>query len=809
LNRALRLREPLGDRAISNADLPLALGGEGVSISIPGVPAGVIAAYVGFDEQTPYVEVTADSGVAVTLNGRVLRERTPLLHGDVIRIGAAQILSSVRGASVALEVIHHEGNATQPPIIDPAELEEDQELAPDSQAIRRVAFKPVLAPKQQVRRRAHPQRVVLTLGLTVLGLGLWMLITAKPLHVIVDPRDSPLDLRDTSFDFRVGDRIFVRTGSHVLVASHAGYETAQLPVQVSGKPDEQVRLTLKKLPGEVHVQAGDVEASLVIDGKPIGKVPGAYRVAAGKHQFRVAAPHYQEFISNVEVKGLGQKQTVTFKLRPLFSPVTIESEPSGARVALDGKEIGVTPLTAQIDAGTYSLSLLAQGFRPWENSIQVKAETPQKIGPVKLGLPDGTLSIRSSPSQADVAVAGRYRGRTPLDVSLPPGVEFEIALNHGGYEPARRVVAVKPGERSGMEMTLKPILGEVNVRGDPADAQLFVDGQARGSANQTIMLPSTELTLEIRREGYQSFTTKVVPQAGLARVVEYRLLTPEQARAARIPPLIKTHTNGQMRRIPPGHFTMGSSRREPGRRSNETEHEVTLQRTYYLGVYEVTNAEFRQFQPDHLSGVVRDRSLDQDDHPVVNVTWSEAAAFCNWLSSQDGLPAAYTQQGDNYALVTPVNTGYRLPTEAEWEWAARYEGGQASRRYPWGSSLPVPTNSGNFADKRALAVNDTAVENYEDGFVTTAPVGRFPANPLGLYDIGGNVTEWVQDFYTVYPELEPASTDPLGPATGTQQHVVRGSSWRSANVAELRLAWRDHADGKAQHIGFRIARYAE
>ena len=808
MSRALRLREPLGERAISAADLPLALGGEGASISVPGVPAGVTAAYIGLDEQTPYIEAVPDSTVTVILNGRPLHERTPLLHGDVIRIGDAQVLCAVSGPAVSLDVIHHEGNPTQPPIVDPAEQESELELAPDSQAIQRVAFKPVLAPKQQVRRRAQPQRLALTAGLTVLGLVLWYLITAKPVQVIVDPRDSSLDFRGTALDFRAGDRVLLRPGNYVLVASHAGYETAQLPVTIVGKQGEQVRVMLVKLPGQIHVDTNGVAAALSIDGKNIGPVPGNYPVAAGKHEFRVTAPRYQPSASTVEVKGEGAKQNVNVKLRPAFSPVTIESEPAGARVALDGQDLGVTPLTTQIDEGNYTLSLAATGFRSWESSIQVKADTPQKIGPVKLGLPDGVLVVRSAPSQADVAVAGRYRGRTPLELSLPPGIGYEIAVNHSGYEPSRRAVVVKAGERAGLDLTLKPILGEVTVRGDPPDAQLFVEGQARGSANQTLSLPSTELSIEIRRDGYQSFATKVVPQPGLARVVEYRLLTPEQVRAARIPPLIRTHTGGQLRRIPPGRYVMGSSRREPGRRTNEVEHEVVLQRTYYLGVYEVTNAEYRQFQPDHLSGVVRDRSLDQDDHPVVNVTWADAAAFCNWLSSQDGLPAAYTQQGDTYVLVTPVTTGYRLPMEAEWEWAARYEGGQASRRYSWGSSLPVPTNSGNFADKRSLAVNDTAVADYEDGFVTTAPVGKFPANPLGLYDIGGNVTEWVQDFYTVYPELMPVSTDPLGPESGTQ-HVVRGSSWRSANVAELRLAWREHADGKAQHIGFRIARYAE
>ena len=808
MSLALRLREPLGERAISANDLPLALGGEGASLAVPGVPPGVTAAYIGFDEQTPYIEAVADSGIPVLLNGRALREHTPLLHGDVIRLGDAQILCAARAGTVNLEVIHQEGNQTQPPIVDPSEQEEEVELAPDSQAIRRVAFKPVLAPRQQVRRSATPQRIGLTAGLTVLFLALFYLVTAKPLILVIDPPDAKLDFRGTTFDFRAGDRVLMRPGNYSVVATRAGYETAQLPVHFKGDKGEQLKIRLAKLPGQIHIDTNGVAGTLSIDGKPVGPVPGDYPVTAGKREFRISAPRYEDFAAAVEVKGLGEKQRVNAKLKPAFSPVTIESEPAGAAVALDGKDLGVTPLTVPIDAGSYSLTLTAAGFRRWESSIQVKADAPQKVGPVKLGLPDGVLLVRSTPSQADVNIGGRYRGRTPLDVSLAPGVQYEVVVSHSGYEDGRRAVPSKPGERSAVEMTLKPILGDVTIRGDPADAQLFVDGQPRGPANQTIGLPSTELSIEIRREGYQPFATKVVPQPGLTRVLEYRLLTPEQVRQARIPPVIRTHTGGQLRRIPTGHYVMGSSRREPGRRTNEVEHEVVLQRQFYVGVYEVTNAEFRQFQPEHLSGVVRDRSLDQDDHPVVNVTWNDAAAYCNWLSGQDGLPPAYTQQGDTYVLAKPVTTGYRLPTEAEWEWAARYENGQATRRYPWGASLPVPENSGNFADKRALAVNATAVENYEDGFVTTAPVGKFPASPLGLYDIGGNVTEWVHDFYTVYPEGSPMTTDPLGPDSGPQ-HVVRGSSWRSANVAELRLAWREHADGKAQHIGFRIARYAE
>jgi formylglycine-generating enzyme required for sulfatase activity len=809
LSIVLRVREPLGERTARPGELPLGVGGEGAAVAVPGIMEGVVAARIGADEHGLYVEAPEEAAGLAAIDGRTVRERGRLAHGDVISVGGARIHCRLNGAEALLDVVHLEGNATQPPIFDSSEREDDLQQGADAQAIQRVPFKPGTVSRREPRARPRPQRWALAGVLIVLGSALGYLIAATPVRVIIDPAGADVDFKGGWPEIGFGGTYLLRPGKYTVVASHRGYETSKTAVQVGTQRNQQIRIALTKLPGRVTIDTQGVAATLSIDGKAVGPVPGEYPVAAGPHAFEIAAPRYLDFKETVEVKGAGESQTFTAQLLPSFSPVTIESKPAGARVAVNGTDVGATPLTTDLDAGSHTVSLTASGFRPWETTIQVQANTPQKIGPVELGLPDGTLTIRSSPAGADVAIAGRYRGRTPLTVGLAPGVQHQLMVTRAGYEPAQRSVPVTAGERSGIEVALKPILGEVTVRGEPADARLFVDGEARGSANQTLSLPSAELTLEVRREGFETFTTKVTPQPGFARVVEYRLQTPEQSRAARVPPMIRAHTGIELKRMPLGTYTMGSARREPGRRANEVPRAVTLTRPFYLGVREVTNAEYRQFRTEHLSGVIRDRSLDQDNHPVVSVSWQDAAEFCNWLSAQDGLPAAYVAQGEILTPVVPATTGYRLPTEAEWEWAARYEGGRATRRYPWGAALPIAPKAGNFADRSSLAVLETALSDYDDGVPTTAPVGSFTANPLQLFDLGGNVTEWVQDFYTVSPDLSGAPTsDPTGPATGSR-HVVRGSSWRSASIPELRLAWRDYAEGKAQHIGFRIARYAD
>jgi formylglycine-generating enzyme required for sulfatase activity len=227
-------------------------------------------------------------------------------------------------------------------------------------------------------------------------------------------------------------------------------------------------------------------------------------------------------------------------------------------------------------------------------------------------------------------------------------------------------------------------------------------------------------------------------------------------------------------------------------------------------VREVTNAEFRRFDAAHDSGTFNGQSLNGDDQPVVDVEWEDAARFLNWLSIEDGLQPVYDTAADPIKPFRPLRNGYRLPTEAEWSWAARAAGRDAPVIYPWGDALPPPDRTDNFADIAAAEILPLTLVVYTDGFAVSAPVGSFGANPVGIFDLGGNVAEWVQDFYDIGVTSPPTgvTVDPLGPETGGS-HVLQGPSWRSGTAVDLRLAYRNYSDEGREDLGFRIARNLE
>jgi formylglycine-generating enzyme required for sulfatase activity len=416
------------------------------------------------------------------------------------------------------------------------------------------------------------------------------------------------------------------------------------------------------------------------------------------------------------------------------------------------------------------------------------------------------LRVESSPPGASVTVNGRYAGTTPATLALSPGREHRIAVSRQGYGTASRSVRLEAAEARDLKLALSVELGNVMLEVEPRDAMLSIEGRAVGPANGRHMLPAAPTLLEITREGFQATQLWVTPKPGFEQTRAIKLLAVGARAQAALPERVAAPDGTVMILVRPGRITLGASRRDPGQRANETLREVDLVRPYYLGATEVSNAQFQKYRPKHLSGRFGALGLDVPSHPVVNVRWEDAAGYCNWLNEAAQLPASYAGEPGALAPVLPLRHGFRLPTEAEWEWAARRAGGAKDSRFPWGNDLPPPRGSGNFADRSASGELADAMRNFDDGYAGTAPVGRFAASPAGFFDLAGNAAEWVHDFYDIRANTAPEK-DPTGPAAG-KQRVIRGSSWMHASVSALRWTYRDYGTEPRPDVGFRCARYA-
>ena len=248
-------------------------------------------------------------------------------------------------------------------------------------------------------------------------------------------------------------------------------------------------------------------------------------------------------------------------------------------------------------------------------------------------------------------------------------------------------------------------------------------------------------------------------------------------------------------RINGGTFTMGSPANEAGRENNETQRQVTVS-SFYMGKYEVTQKEYQEimgYNPSYFKG---------DNLPVEGVTWFDAIEYCNKRSQKEGLTPVYTITGRTPASGYPIttaegtanwnNNGYRLPTEAEWEYACR-----AGTTTPFNTGNNITTNQANY-DGYYPYNNNAKGTSLEK----TTPVGNFAANAWGLHDMHGNVFEWCWDLYGDY--ASGAQTNPRG-AVFDNYRVIRGGGWSYA-AANTRSAERNGISPyfRSYDFGFRV-----
>ncbi len=663
----------------------------------------------------------------------------------------------------------------------------------------------------------------LCLILSGLVAGAWFVLTARKVVIDIEPVPDRVTIAGGLAAPRVGEHFLLRPGSYILRADKPCYVSLETPLTVGEEKNPVFKFTMPTLPGKLSLRLNDKDspgqtienARIFIDGQAVDPTPAqALEVQAGQRRVSVQAAGYRDYEGDMVIEGCGKLQEIDLAMTPGGAYIAISSVPMGASIDVDGQPAGKTPMRMALTEGPHEIVVTADGFKPWRKKLEVVSGEHREFKDIQLAPADGWLVVASTPGGARVMVGERYVGQTPLEAPVSPGVAHTVHLTKAGYEKSTRSIQVASAEKKAITVSLTPVMGIVQFTVVPDGAELLINGKSRGKIPRELRLIAVSHKIEIRKQGYLAFQSQVTPRPGFPQELKVLLKSAVAAKSTSAPetalPGMLSAPNGYaLKRIQPGPFTMGSSRREQGRRSNETLRKIDLSRPFYMGVNEVANREFSEFEAQHNSGNIRAHSLNMDDLPVVQVTWEQAALFCNWLSRNASLPPAYVKVNNKIEAAEPMTTGFRLPTEAEWEYCARYNGSRATLRYAWGDRFPPLKNAGNFADVSAKDLLPNIITGYNDGYPATAPSGKFRAGALGLFDMGGNVAEWCHDYYAIHSAgTRTVATDPVGPKTG-KFRVIRGASWKDADIGSLRLSYRDYDSTKRDDLGFRICRYAD
>jgi formylglycine-generating enzyme required for sulfatase activity len=455
--------------------------------------------------------------------------------------------------------------------------------------------------------------------------------------------------------------------------------------------------------------------------------------------------------------------------------VNFESQPGGAAVWVDGRLVcSSTPCSREIPTGLVTITMERDRHRPRQDMVRIMPDSGAVVVAWDLTPDFGWLDLTEAPVGLMVEVDGvvhKAGGANPLELSTG---YHALRVIDPRYHPAEGEVRIDPGGRHRLPLVLEPRegglqLGAVDADSNAVIAMVRIDGRAAGQTPLAERLLIGPHLVEVRGDagGWR----------GEVEILENETTTLKALLEADWRPGV---AEGFVR-IEPGQFLMGSPPYEKGRNRHEDRHQVTLTRPFMLGTTEVTQAQWREVMgtaPSQFGG---------EDHPVEQVDWYDAVRYCNALSRRAGLAPAYRIEGETVVWDRQAD-GYRLPTEAEWEYACR-----------------AGTITRYAAGDRNQDLLEMAIHRANAGG-GTGPVANLHPNGWGLYDMHGNVWEWCWNWSADYPSR--FVTDPIGPAGG-RSRVIRGGAWDSP-PASCRAAKHNAANPemRAPMIGFRVARNA-
>jgi len=650
------------------------------------------------------------------------------------------------------------------------------------------------------------QRRRLSVGAAILfttGLGLAVLFAYLNGTVV---KISPDDAAQTG-------AVYVSDGAGVAISGivYSLSDETQIAVSAPGFRSEMKHLTsedkgrtievvLQELPGRLiaTIDPPDEAARWKLNGERVAIAAMLDQdLEPGEYWLEVDSAYFQIENRSVTIERAAVFQ-LTLKLKPVDGRLSIRSLPAGAAVRLDGQIIGTTPIQQPLGGGQHKTEIALDGYQAIDDRIEVSRESPNVVRNYRLLRQTSKLSFELDPPDGLLLVNGiNIQGDQVL--SVPSGVDNHINYSREGYFAKSQSVRLEPDSAKVVRLELEPEYGEVGILSTP-NADVYVNDNKIGVSPLTIDLIAVPQTISIQKAGFRSVIRTITPTATGITTIREVLKTETNARLVNAP---RSYTNSlgmELVMFEPSTFVMGAPRHQKGQRANEFQRKIKLVKPFYAAKHETTNQQYKRFQQEH-GGTGGDRA------PVTSLRWVDAVKFCNWLSRQEKLEPFYVISGSRVSSIHVKANGYRLLSEPEWEWLARRAGRANQTVFAWGDSSTVPKSAANIADEAARGGVPFYIPNYNDGFSGKAPVGRFNVEPSGLYDLAGNVSEWVNDAYSLQlPLSNTVELDPMGPVSGNT-HVVKGANWRSGTRTTLRPAYREGLVDRRDDVGFRIGRY--
>ena len=580
----------------------------------------------------------------------------------------------------------------------------------------------------------------------------------------LEPRDAQVMLPDIESSYRPG--LALPAGEYRVVVRREGYEAFEDTLRIEAGRRTTRAITLAEEPGSLVLELEPADAQVSLPDSRLPYRPGM-ALPAGEYRVVVRRAGYAEFSGTLRIEA-GRRTTRAIVLAEEPGSLVLELEPADAQVSLPDIESPYRPGLA-LPAGEYRVVVRREGYEAFDDTLRIEAgrRTTRAITLVE---ELGSLMLEIEPRDARVIlpdIGPRYRP----GLALPAG-EYRVVVRQVGYEEFEGTVRIEAGRRTTRAITLAEEPGSLMLELSPADAQVSLP-DSRLPYQPGMALPAGEYRVVVRRAGYAEFSGTLRIEAGrrTTRAIALAKSGPSVGEVFR--DALKSGGKGPaMVVLSTGRFRMGSKNNERDRDDDEGPvRTVTISRSIAMSQYEVTFAEYDRFARATGRDRPEDRGWGRSNRPVINVSQKDAQAYAVWLSKETG-------------------KRYRLPSESEWEYAAR---AGTSTRYSWGDEIG-----------RNRANCDGCGSEWDNE--KTAPVGSFAANAFGLYDMHGNVREWVEDCW--HDNYEGAPSDGRAWTSGCDggsRAVVRGGSWyyipkwvRSANRTWHTPSTRDSA------VGFRL-----